>query len=186
MRHQPALSRMGILVVAIAVQITASSGIAARLVRSPTSTSSPQIISTAPTNGPITCGAGIPIVTNLPAPHWSGKINFLIPSRKNTAPTIKRMAKIAEDTFPNPDVCPSDMPHLAFRFAAQRIAPRNGWSVTQSGMEKHLTHHWAMNYSVSLAVPEGRNNVAHRVCPERSEGEAVGDCSRMISKPRPG
>src|ERR1700704_3261783 len=144
MRHQPVLNRMGILVVAIAVQITASSGIAARLLRSPTSTSSPQIISTAPTNGPITCGAGIPNVTNLPAPHWSGKINFLIPSRKNTAPTIKRMAKIAEDTFPNPDVCTSDMPHLAFRFAAEN-RPRNGWSVTQSGTEKHLTHISHMN-----------------------------------------
>src|SRR6267143_4874809 len=60
-------------------------------------------------------------------------------------------------------------PRLPVRGSENR--PRNGWSVTQSGTEKHLTPHWAMNYSVSSAVLEGRNNVAHRACPERSEGE---------------
>src|SRR6266853_6684803 len=137
MGQKPLLNRMGIFVVAIAVQITASSGIAARLVRTPRSTSNPQTISTAPTNGPVRCGAGIPILVNRPAPHCSTNKNFLMPSRKNTAPTIRRTANIAEETFPKPSFCPPDIPHLTFRIAVVRIAARNRWSVTQSGTKKH-------------------------------------------------
>ena len=33
-----------------------------------------------------------------------------------------------------------------------------------------------------LGVPEGRHSVAHRACPERSEGEAVGKLSEDAHK----
>ena len=37
-----------------------------------------------------------------------------------------------------------------------------------------------------LEVPEGRHNVAHRACPERGEGEAVGKSIEGDQKPRQG
>ncbi len=48
------------LVEAIATEITARSGIVASLLNNPNTKSDPQRPSVAPTNGAITCGAGMP------------------------------------------------------------------------------------------------------------------------------
>ena len=76
MLQMPVLESIGILVVAIAVRITHSKGIAASLVNKPRSTIVPKTISTAPTKGAMRCGAGIPTFSNRPTPSAAGKRNF--------------------------------------------------------------------------------------------------------------
>ncbi len=76
MLHMPLLAIIGILVVAIATEMTASSGTAASRVNRPTSSSVPQTISTVPTNGAMKCGEGMPIFSNRPTPSWAGNKNF--------------------------------------------------------------------------------------------------------------
>src|SRR5215469_6253352 len=71
----------------------------ARRVTSPTSKRKPHTISIPPTNGPISCGCGIPIRAKRPAPHCATNKNFLIPSRKNTRPTRKRTTMVAAGAF---------------------------------------------------------------------------------------
>src|ERR1022692_2980321 len=79
----------------MATEMLMRSGIAAKRMSKPPSRSAPQMISTEPTNGPITPGAGIPIWANRPAPSVWGYRNFWIPSKKNTVPTIRRMSTTA-------------------------------------------------------------------------------------------
>jgi hypothetical protein len=50
----------------------------------------PHTISVAPTNGPMNCGAGIPIFSKRPAPSAAGKRNFWMPSERKIQPTRKR------------------------------------------------------------------------------------------------
>src|ERR1019366_3276440 len=169
MRQKPDLRKIGIFVVAIAVQITISSGTAARLVRSPTSTSSPQIISTAPTNGPITCGAGIPIPANLPDPHCSGNRNFLIPSMKNTPPTSRRIARIAACVLTNTELPPLDMsgPPSDVRFVK---GFQFGWSVTQSAGIKTLPRlHW----KVREHAPRLKTKIARKAGGSLADGHSL-------------
>ncbi len=70
--QKPLFTRIGIFVEAIATHMSMMSGIAASRVTRPRMRSAPPAISTMPTNGARSSGAGIPILTNRPTPSASG------------------------------------------------------------------------------------------------------------------
>src|ERR1039457_6690283 len=90
MDQKPLLSHQGILVVAMATLMSMISGIAANRVSNPSRRSAPKTISTTPTKGAITPGAGMPMLVKRPTPRASGKRNFCMPSERKTPPTRKR------------------------------------------------------------------------------------------------
>jgi hypothetical protein len=96
--QNPSSNRIGIFVVAMAVNIITISGTTAKRVNNPVNTSAPQPISKHPTNGANNVGDGMPIFSNRPAPTSAGNKNFCIPSDIKTAPTIKRMTITAAVT----------------------------------------------------------------------------------------
>jgi len=73
----PDFESMGIFVVAMATIMSISSGIETSRVSNPTISDAPQASSTTPTNGPKNCGAGMPILANLPTPRAAGKKELL-------------------------------------------------------------------------------------------------------------
>jgi hypothetical protein len=58
----------------------------------------PPTISRHPTKFAENSGKGIPIFVNRPTP-WLAKTNLIIPSQRNTPPTIKRISIIALEPF---------------------------------------------------------------------------------------
>ncbi|MNX83386.1 hypothetical protein D3C86_1151480 [compost metagenome] len=94
MCQKPPSTQRGILVVMMATPMTASKGTAARRVRRPKQTRSPQVTSKQPTIGASSSGAGRPILAKRPTPSASGKRNFWIPSDRKTSPTMSRMRRV--------------------------------------------------------------------------------------------
>ena len=75
--HSPFFASVTIFVEYSATQMSISNGIAANFVMSPIKSKVPQTISTTPTNGAMTCGQRMSILTNGPTPQESGKQKFL-------------------------------------------------------------------------------------------------------------
>src|SRR5215470_8872240 len=93
--QKPLFKKIGTLVVAMATLMSMIKRKDAGRVKRPRSNSRPQTVSTVPTNGAVRTGTGMPMRANRPDPHCSANKNFLTPSRKNTAPTGRRMMKLA-------------------------------------------------------------------------------------------
>jgi hypothetical protein len=90
--QKPLSNSMGILVVAMATEISIESGIAASRVREPAITKVPKTISTTPTNGPVNEGSGIPILAKRPTPRLSDEFDRELERRG------LRFARYADDS----------------------------------------------------------------------------------------
>ena len=86
---------IGILVAAMATEMSISSKMAPNRVRKPSRSNDSQAISTTPTNGPVKSGNRMPVLANRPVPHLAARRNFLIPSVKNAPPTSNRIRTTA-------------------------------------------------------------------------------------------